>query len=95
MLRCVMQPTPNRNPQAEQMADESMVRNLAGQAAAIWPQESALLSQLDLPPKPHVLDLACGTGEFAWRFLEAHSDATLFLHNTFVGNYETARIALQ
>ena len=27
------------NPQAEQMADESMVRNLAAQAEAIWPQE--------------------------------------------------------
>lgn len=27
------------NPQLEQMADESMVRNLAAQAVAIWPQE--------------------------------------------------------
>jgi hypothetical protein len=27
------------NPQAKQMADESMVRNLAAQAHAIWPQE--------------------------------------------------------
>jgi hypothetical protein len=29
----------NLNPQYEQMADESMVRNLAAQAEAIWPQE--------------------------------------------------------
>jgi len=27
------------NPQAKQMADESMVRNLDAQARAIWPQE--------------------------------------------------------
>jgi len=27
------------NPQAAQMADESMVRTLANQTAAIWPQE--------------------------------------------------------
>jgi hypothetical protein len=26
------------NPQAHQMADESMVRNLEAQAQAIWPQ---------------------------------------------------------
>ncbi len=30
------------NPQAEQMADESMVRTLAAQARAIWPQEALL-----------------------------------------------------
>jgi hypothetical protein len=27
------------NPQAKEMADESMVRTLAAQADAIWPQE--------------------------------------------------------
>jgi hypothetical protein len=27
------------NPQAKEMADESMVRNLAAQAEAIWPQK--------------------------------------------------------
>ena len=30
------------NPQAREMADESMVRKLAAQADAIWPQENAL-----------------------------------------------------
>jgi hypothetical protein len=32
----------SNNPQYEQMADESMVRNLEHQAKAIWPQESAI-----------------------------------------------------
>ncbi len=34
-----------RNPQAEQMADESMLRNLAAQAEAIWPQERHLFER--------------------------------------------------
>jgi ubiquinone/menaquinone biosynthesis C-methylase UbiE len=51
------------NPQAEQMADASMVRTLAAQAEAIWPQELALLRRYDLPAAPRVLDAGCGTGE--------------------------------
>ena len=34
-----------RNPQAEQMGDESMARNLAHQAEAIWPQEQHLFDR--------------------------------------------------
>ena len=37
------------NPQASQMADESMVRNLDAQARAIWPQEVALIRRYELP----------------------------------------------
>jgi SAM-dependent methyltransferase len=36
------------NPQAQQMADESMVRNLAAQADAIWPQEALLFHRYTL-----------------------------------------------
>ena len=36
------------NPQREEMADESMVRNLAAQADAIWPQEQALFTRYGL-----------------------------------------------
>ena len=36
-------PVIDLNPQAAQMADESMVRTLAAQARAIWPQEAPLL----------------------------------------------------
>ena len=39
----------DRNPQAEQMGDESMARNLAHQADAIWPQEQRLFDRYDLP----------------------------------------------
>jgi ubiquinone/menaquinone biosynthesis C-methylase UbiE len=58
------------NPQARQMADESMVRTLAAQAQAIWPQEAPLLSRYALPAVPKILDAGCGTGEAASRMAE-------------------------
>ena len=58
------------NPQAKQMADESMVRNLAAQASAVWPQEMALLRRYTLPQEPQILDAGCGTGEAASRLAE-------------------------
>jgi ubiquinone/menaquinone biosynthesis C-methylase UbiE len=56
-----------RNPQAAQMADESMVRTLAAQAEATWPQERPLLERHGLPPNARVLDVGCGTGEWSRR----------------------------
>jgi ubiquinone/menaquinone biosynthesis C-methylase UbiE len=58
------------NPQAKQMADESMVRNLDAQARAIWPQEIPLLRRYLLPADPRILDAGCGTGEGASRLAE-------------------------
>jgi ubiquinone/menaquinone biosynthesis C-methylase UbiE len=58
------------NPQGKQMADESMVRNLAAQAQAIWPQEAPLLRRYALPAQPRILDAGCGTGEAAARLAE-------------------------
>ena len=58
------------NPQAKQMADESMVRNLDAQARAIWPQEIALLRRYALPEHPYILDAGCGTGEAASRLAD-------------------------
>jgi ubiquinone/menaquinone biosynthesis C-methylase UbiE len=58
------------NPQARQMADESMVRTLAAQAQAIWPQEAPLLRRYALPAEPRILDAGCGTGEGASRLAE-------------------------
>jgi SAM-dependent methyltransferase len=55
------------NPQAREMADESMVRNLAAQAEAIWPQESPLFARYRLPDNSQVLDAGCGTGEISRR----------------------------
>jgi len=67
------------NPQAKQMADESMVRNLAAQAEAIWPQEVELFRRYALPPEPRILDAGCGTGEVASRL------ANLFPHSAVLG----------
>jgi SAM-dependent methyltransferase len=58
------------NPQYEQMAHESMVRNLAAQANAIWPQEAPLLARIGLSPQARILDAGCGTGEATWRMGE-------------------------
>src|SRR4029453_11340529 len=49
------------NPQAKQMADESMVRNLRAQAEAIWPQEALLLRRYALPAEPRILDAGSAT----------------------------------
>ena len=57
----------DRNPQAKEMADESMVRNLAAQADAIWPQELPIVRAHQLPEAPEILDVGCGTGEISSR----------------------------
>ena len=54
------------------MADESMVRNLAAQAEAIWPQEEPLVRRYRATS---VLDVGCGTGEFARRVAEVFPEA--------------------
>jgi ubiquinone/menaquinone biosynthesis C-methylase UbiE len=58
------------NPQAKQMADESMVRNLDAQARAIWPQEVELIRRYALPSEARILDAGCGTGEVASRLAD-------------------------
>src|SRR5882672_3071925 len=58
------------NPQAKQMADESMVRTLEAQARAIWPQESELIRRYRLPDDIRILDAGCGTGEGSSRLAE-------------------------
>jgi SAM-dependent methyltransferase len=58
------------NPQGQQMADESMIRTLAAQIEAIWPQEKALIGFYQLPCNAHVLDVGAGTGEFSARITE-------------------------
>lgn len=62
-----MLPMDDLNPQGREMADESMVRNLAAQAQAIWPQERPFFSRYQLPDRAHVLDAGCGTGEITMR----------------------------
>ncbi|MSR63116.1 MAG: methyltransferase domain-containing protein [Planctomycetes bacterium] len=66
-----------RNPQAEQMAHESMLRTLAAQAEAIWPQERGLFAAYALPEHARILDVGCGTGEIVLRLAREFPRVTL------------------
>ena len=80
-----------RNPQAEQMGDESMARNLAHQAEAIWPQEQRLFDRYGLSGPLRILDLGCGTGEITRRLAERYPQATLVGIDILEGNLVRAR----
>jgi ubiquinone/menaquinone biosynthesis C-methylase UbiE len=77
------------SPQAEQMAHESMVRNLAAQAEAIWPEEARIV--LRAPAPRRILDVGCGTAEISERLLELFPDATLLGIDLEVRHLERAR----
>ena len=79
------------NPQAEQMADESMVRNLAAQAQAIWPQEAPLFGRYALPAEARILDAGCGTGEAASRLAALFPRATVLGIDIIDAHLELAR----
>lgn len=80
-----------RNPQASAMADESMVRTLAAQAEAIWPQERGLLARLELPDRSEVLDVGCGTGEWLVRIAADRPRARLVGIDVHEPHLELAR----
>jgi ubiquinone/menaquinone biosynthesis C-methylase UbiE len=69
--------TVNRNPQAREMGHESMARNLAHQANAIWPQEARFFDRYQLSGEISILDLGCGTGEISRRLAARYPSATL------------------
>ncbi len=79
------------NPQARQMADESMVRTLEAQARAIWPQEVELLRRYELPERAYVLDAGCGTGEVSWRLAELFPRARILGVDILDQSLELAR----
>ncbi|MEO6138746.1 MAG: methyltransferase domain-containing protein [Luteimonas sp.] len=81
----------NRNPQAEQMGDESMARNLAHQAEAIWPQERRLFDRYALSGALRILDLGCGTGEITRRLAERYPQAVLLGVDILDSNLMLAR----
>lgn len=81
----------NLNPQLEQMADESMVRNLSLQAQAIWPQERELLARYALPSAPLILDAGCGTGEISSRLAEVFPRAQVLGVDIIDSHLELAR----
>lgn len=83
--------TREHNPQAEQMGDESMARNLAHQAEAIWPQERRLFDRYDLSGPLRVLDLGCGTGEITRRLAQRYPQAELLGIDILEANLERAR----
>ncbi len=80
----------DRNPHSERMASASMVRNLAAQAQAIWPQEREYLrryrppsgaratdTMTDTMDVMHIVDVGCGTGEITARLAELFPDARI------------------
>lgn len=73
------------------MADESMVRNLAMQASAIWPQEEAFFSRYRLPAAARVLDVGCGTGEISARIARHFADARVTGIDVLEGPLNVAR----
>lgn len=64
------------SPQAKEMADESMVRNLAAQAEAIWPQEEPIFDRHPIGNGAVVLDVGCGTGEMTERLAVKYPQAS-------------------
>jgi SAM-dependent methyltransferase len=82
---------PDLNPQGEQMADESMIRTLAAQIEAIWPQERKLIELYRLPRDARVLDVGAGTGEFTARFAAAHPNARVTGVELLTATVEHAR----
>lgn len=80
------------NPQAKQMADESMVRNLDAQARAIWPQEIPLIRRYELPAEPRILDAGCGTGEASSRLAQLFPRANVLGVDILDQHLELARL---
>ena len=79
------------NPQHSQMADESMVRNLAHQAEAIWPQEIDIFRGYALTGALTILDVGCGTGEITARLAELYPKARLVGVDLIARHLELAR----
>jgi SAM-dependent methyltransferase len=82
---------PDPFPQAAQMADASMVRTLAAQAEAIWPQEAPLFARYRLPRDARVLDAGCGTGEATVRLAALLPGAELLGVDLLEPHLERAR----
>jgi SAM-dependent methyltransferase len=84
--------TDNLNPQAKEMADESMIRNLAAQAEAIWPQEEPLFRRYALPASASILDAGCGTGEISFRLGQLFPQARVLGIDVIDDHLERARV---
>jgi len=80
------------NPQAEQMGDEAMARNLAHQAQAIWPQEDPLFDRYALSGPLRIADVGCGTGEITRRLAARYPDARVLGLDLIEDNLARARL---
>jgi ubiquinone/menaquinone biosynthesis C-methylase UbiE len=77
------------SPQAQQMAHESMLRTLAAQAEAIWPEEVRVLQRGSAPGQ--ILDVGCGSAEISERLLELFPKASLLGLDLEASHLERAR----
>ena len=75
------------------MGDESMARNLAFQAEAIWPQEQPLFARYRLAGALRILDLGCGTGEITRRLADLYPQAQIVGIDILESNLVLARRA--
>jgi SAM-dependent methyltransferase len=82
---------PEHNPQAEQMGDASMARNLRFQAEAIWPQERPLFERYRLAGAIRIVDVGCGTGEITRRLAALYPAAEVEGIDILDGNLALAR----
>jgi len=82
---------PRLFPQASEMADASMVRTLATQAEAIWPQERPILERHGLSGSLRVLDAGCGTGEITGRLAALWPEAEVLGVDLLEGHLGLAR----
>src|SRR5205823_8361113 len=80
------------SPQAKEMADESMVRNLAAQIEAIWPQEEPIFRRHPLSQGARILDVGCGTGEIAGRLARLFPSASYLGIDLEEAHLEKARV---
>jgi SAM-dependent methyltransferase len=78
-------------PQRHEMADASMVRTLAAQAEAIWPQERALFERYGLGGALRILDGGCGTGEITGRLGALYPGASVLGVDILDGHLAAAR----
>ncbi|MGH8238538.1 MAG: class I SAM-dependent methyltransferase, partial [Steroidobacteraceae bacterium] len=69
----------------------SMLRNLAAQAEAIWPQERHLFERYELPAAARIADIGCGSGEITSRLAARYLDAELVGVDILEGSVAYAR----
>ena len=79
--------------QQTQMEDPTMVGTLRAQARMIWPLEQPLLEGLGVGRAARLVDLGCGTGEFAGRVAAAWPQVQVTGLDLFDGHLARARAA--